>query len=407
MIEVCKFDGACVRADEEFLLTTIEKVTIPKRVYTLIYNTVERSFSQSIQNLSYSKQKDIGDDFSSKNYLTDDSLTNLNVWISFYYLYGRFPCSEEFVNIPIVNKPVFLKTETNLLLANLYSTFSATDAKGLVSLHALAVLNIYFGGNQTISQTAYGEFMNNLTYQALSQENDKIFMSFEECTKLAHSIVNSLVEMEKREFEITAKINEQISDKLDIEFEAVESPAMQIQLGEKTELEKREPKQSSTPLTKEKIKEIYEKEKTDYLKIATKLHEIDLQAASEVADSENENLYHEIIDPTPGLTLDDEIDVDNKFSFRIDADTSYTLPNALKSKLENILEDARDKVNSISFTPKPVKKIPNNPLYNEADWKQKIFILMKILKICFIIQKKVFTFLNFQLTKEKILKLTY
>ena len=123
MIEVCKFDGACVRADEEFLLTTIEKVTIPKRVYTLIYNTVERSFSQSIQNLSYSKQKDIGGDFSSKNYLTDDSLTNLNAWISFYYLYGRFPCSEEFVNIPIVNKPVFLKTETNLLLANLYSTF--------------------------------------------------------------------------------------------------------------------------------------------------------------------------------------------------------------------------------------------------------------------------------------------
>ena len=57
---------------------------------------------------------------------------------------------------------------------------------------------------------------------------------------------------------------------------------------------------------------------------------------SEVADSENENLYREIIDPTPGLTLDDEIDVDNQFSFRTDSDTSYTLPNALKSKLENI-----------------------------------------------------------------------
>ena len=146
-------------------------------------------------------------------------------------------------------------------------------------------MNIYFGGNQTISQTAYGEFMNNLTYQALSQENDKIFMSFEEFTKLAHSIVNSLVEMEKKEFGITAKINEQISDKLDKEFEAVESPAIQIQLGEEPELEKIEPKQSSTPLTKEKIKEIYGKEKTDYLKIATKLHEIDLQVASEVADS--------------------------------------------------------------------------------------------------------------------------
>ena len=79
--------------------------------------------------------------------------------------------------------------------ANLYSKFSATDAKGLVSLHALAALNIYFGGDRTISQTAYSEFMNNLTYQALSQENDTIFMSFDECTNLVHSIVNSLVEM--------------------------------------------------------------------------------------------------------------------------------------------------------------------------------------------------------------------
>ena len=318
--------------------------------------------------MPYGEQKDIGDGFSSKNYLTDDSLTNLNAWISFYYWCGRFPGSEKFVNVPFVNKPIFLKTETNLSPANLYSKFSATDAKGLVSIHALAALNIYFGGDGTISQTAYGEFTNNLTYQALSQENDTIFMSFDECTNLVNLIVDSLVNMEKREFEITAKINEQISDKLNIEFEAVESLAMQIQLGGEPEFEKIEPKQSSTPLTKEKIKEIYEKEKTDYLKIATKLHEIDLQAASEVVDSENENLYREIIDPTPGLILDDEIDVDNQFSFRADSDTSYSLPNALKSKLENKLEDARDKVNSISFTPKPVEEIPNNPLYNETEF---------------------------------------
>ena len=46
-----------------------------------MYNTVARRFSDSIQNLSYDEQKHIGDDFSSKNYLIDDSLTNLNAWI--------------------------------------------------------------------------------------------------------------------------------------------------------------------------------------------------------------------------------------------------------------------------------------------------------------------------------------
>ena len=71
---------------------------------------------------------------------------------------------------------------------DLYQKFAGTDAKGLVSLHALAALNIYFGGNKVVSQTAFGEFMKNLTYQALSDENDNIFLSFEKSINLAHSI---------------------------------------------------------------------------------------------------------------------------------------------------------------------------------------------------------------------------
>ena len=96
-------------------------------------------------------------------------MTDLNSWISSYYLYGRFPGLKDFTNVPFVDKTIFLKTETILSLPDLYSKFSATDAKGIaakgkVSLHALAALNIYFGGERTISQTAFGEFMRNLTY---------------------------------------------------------------------------------------------------------------------------------------------------------------------------------------------------------------------------------------------------
>ena len=82
---------------------------------------------------------------------------------------------------------------------DLYQKFAGTDAKGLVSLHALAALNIYFGGNKVVSQTAFGEFMKNLTYQALSDENDNIFLSFEESINLAHSIVNAFADIENKE----------------------------------------------------------------------------------------------------------------------------------------------------------------------------------------------------------------
>ena len=95
VIEVCKFNYVTIRPDEEFLLWTIENVTVAKRVYSMII-TVERSFNLTVSNLSYGRIKDISDDFSIKNYSYRDSLTNLNDWISYYYLYGKFPGSEEY-----------------------------------------------------------------------------------------------------------------------------------------------------------------------------------------------------------------------------------------------------------------------------------------------------------------------
>ena len=37
---------------------------------------------------------------------------------------------------------------------DLYRKFAGTDAKGLVSIHALAALNIHFGENKYTSQSA-------------------------------------------------------------------------------------------------------------------------------------------------------------------------------------------------------------------------------------------------------------
>ena len=44
VIEVCKCNKPSIRPDEEFLLSTIENVTIAKRVYTMIYNVIARNF---------------------------------------------------------------------------------------------------------------------------------------------------------------------------------------------------------------------------------------------------------------------------------------------------------------------------------------------------------------------------
>ena len=86
--------------------------------------------------------------------------------------FGRFPGSQKLVSISKVNLPYFLKTDMPISPVDLHKKFVGTDAKALASIHALAALNMHFGGNKYISQTAIGQYLQNLTYQALSQEND-------------------------------------------------------------------------------------------------------------------------------------------------------------------------------------------------------------------------------------------
>ena len=211
----------------------------------------------------------------------------------------------------------------------------------------------------------------NFKYQALRQEKDDIFLSFDEGVNLANSIVDNLAEIENRRFKTASQVSEQISDKLDTEFEVVESPAMKIQLGEKAVVSE-EPKvvDFPTPLKIEEINEIYNREKTDYSKIAMKLNVIDLESASEVADSENETLIQEIVNATPGLTVDDDAIVDTQFSFaNSDLDTSFTLSDSLKARLHDILDNAWDKISSVNIPSDPIEKIPNDTLYPHSQTK--------------------------------------
>ena len=72
-----------------------------------------------------------------------------------------------------------------------------------------------------------------------------------------------------------------------------------------------------------------------------KLNQTELESATEVVDSENETLIQEIINPTPGLIVDDDISINTQFNFKnSDLDTSFSLSNPLKARLDDILDDA-------------------------------------------------------------------
>ena len=238
----------------------------------MIFNNVATNFHLTIPKLNSEKIKDISEHFYLKNYSYSKSLSNLDDWISYYYTYGKFPGSNDLISIPYIKNPYFLKTDEHLSPATLHEKFYNSDFIGLSSFQALCALNIYLGGDKTISGLAYSEFLQNMTYQALSQENDNIELAFDQGTNLTQSIVNALNEVVTKESEFSNDVSDRVNNALDVTF------ALQ---DESEKFIDSKPRHSSTPLSKKEVNEIYEQEKEDYLKVAFQVNAENLDAAAE------------------------------------------------------------------------------------------------------------------------------
>ena len=242
--------GSTIKKSEDFLLNTVENVTISKKSYVTFYNVFERNFCLTMNKISIDERDKIKDDFLRENFWAENVVIQLDCWISFYFQHGRFPGSQKLISIPRVNLPYFLKTDMPISPVDLCKKFAGTDAKPLASVHALAALNIHFGGNKYTSQAALGECLNNLTYQALSQENDKIFMSFSEIGLLVNDLLEQFVFKENTQIEKSSAISEEIRKQLKTDFKLNLSPEIKIQRGQEEIETEPEPIQFCTPLKK-------------------------------------------------------------------------------------------------------------------------------------------------------------
>ena len=167
------------------------------------------------------------------------------------------------------------------------------------------MLNIHFGGNKYISQSTFSEYLKSLTYQALNQENDKIFMSFDDVELLINDLLEQFVRKEIAEVEKSSAISKEVKNQLKTNLQINLFPEMNIQKGEEEEETETElkPTEFSTPLKKEEIEEIYNEQKENFLKTALKINQTDLETATDMADADSEALIDEIINATPDLVL--------------------------------------------------------------------------------------------------------
>ena len=105
---------------------------------------------------------------------------------NFFQQHGRFPGPQDLIIPPKPEIPYFIKTNKVITTNQLYKKFSSTDARALVSIQALAALNMYYGGSAEISRQALTEFLHNMSHQALNmshqalnKDNYNIFIQFD------------------------------------------------------------------------------------------------------------------------------------------------------------------------------------------------------------------------------------
>ena len=353
-----------INPQETFLKNTIENITVAKKIYKMLFDTIANNFNLIIPELSAEKIQDISEHFYLKKYSYSQSVTDLNDWVSFYYNYGKFPgSSQELITIPYAQNPYFLKTDEHLSPAVLHQKFYNSDLLGLSSFQALCALNIYLGGSKEVSGLAYSEFLKNMTYQALTQENDSVPLTFSICFKLGHSIVTALNEIVKEEQDFSFDIAERVNDALEVTFKIKEEES------EKFIDDKKESPLTSTPLpTRPQINQIYEQEKEDYLKTAMQINVEDLNAVAERDKINNEKLYQEIVNPNPGLVIDNKLET-------ITDQKDDNLSHSTQTSLDRILEEARAKINATHIAAPILDITPNDTFsYSASNSIQDIYI---------------------------------
>ena len=127
----------------------------------------------------------------------------------------------------------------------------------------------------------------------------------------------------------------------------------------------------STPLKTKEINKIYDEDKENYLQTAITINKADLDATVENAEESNKEIINNIIDSTPGLIVDDTLNLDKQFECNSnDLERTFDLSNQIQERLDNLLslmkENTRPSIN-MWMTEKPTEELPNDPLSSEKN----------------------------------------
>ena len=200
---------------------SIENITICKQTYLNFYNQISQYLTNTIRNLPVDERNEIDCDLQKHNYFINLGETNdfsdhniIYIFCNFFQQHGRFPGSQDLIVVPKPEIPYFIKTNNVISTNQLYEKISSTDAQALVSIQALAALNMYYGGSAEISRQALTEFLHNMSHQALNKDNYNIFIQFDRTAELITELFFVLLDRNNKSLSIASVINDNVNNEI-------------------------------------------------------------------------------------------------------------------------------------------------------------------------------------------------
>ena len=349
--------NATVESNEKsFLLDTKENVEILKNPYEKLYNQISKNFTGMLNKMPFDFFEKIEDDLMREKYGKND-LRNLDSWVSFYFKQGRFPGNSDLTILPQSDLPkVIDQLSVEVSPIELYKKFGNGDTKSLVSFQAVIALFLYYGGEPLTAKRAMAEWKENLTFQALSKENDKVTMHFDYLAKIVFYFLRAFLTLEN-EFSEYENLQDEIANRTIANSEV------------KTSTPKKSPI-PRPPLPKILTDETNSLNETDslFLKTSFTMSKTNLDASIEAAEEKNRKVIQDIVDPTPGFVVDEKITDDDFSNREYEDETKFKLSNAAQQRFDNILKDITHDIRSY--------KVPKRK-YEFLNEKSKDFVVKK------------------------------
>ena len=364
--------------EANILNNTRSNFEITKNLYNELLTSVGINLHEFFINLGIEEKHKIDTDLTNNGYYSWNAnevyiqSRILATYRDFFYENGRFPGSLELIRLPTPIMPSFIRSTDWISPRSLYETYVGRDMQGVTSVQFLAAFHRFLGGNVVLSRNAMNEFFHNLSWQALTNDNDSVKIKIDAIADLVKSI-NFLLQKKiyyskKKTQEINAKIQNKLLEK---EIAQIRTKNEQVEREIVKDILKNNTTDYTPQYTIPTVKTDAESERDkirenkNYIKTELVKKERDFQTIDDITKKNQKDLIRSVTDPADGILTNENVTSsdwtrsDNNEPVQPQLDPGVI--NVMQ-EMVRIMSEQTVVIDSIKNPPQPLVNSSNNPI---------------------------------------------